>query len=236
MNDGSSTYAFRAVAILGLILTLVNIYLFATNVVNVLTFAVMFFAIMTIFLSLLRLIERRTKTGLLDADVVDNGIETLFGRDFDVTYNNVVKQRTLLSYLGTDLREDTLGWGIETYISDALAYYNASEDKSKFVEKYQQLNAQLNISGTINLLMELELLGEVPKEMSKNKKYFLIEEIVGATVKCDNDKLKEYIERGYSIETGLHAKDKHKDLRLEIYSNRVPFAEVAYRAYEFANG
>ena len=236
MNDGSSTYAFRAVAILGLILTLVNIYLFATNVVNVLTFAVMFFAIMTIFLSLLRLIEKRTKTGLLDADVVDNGIETLFGKDFDVTYNNVVKQRTMLSYLGTDLREDTLGWGIETYISDALAYYNASEDKSKFVEKYQQLNAQLNISGTINLLMELELLGEVPKEMSKNKKYFLIEEIVGATVKCDNDKLKEYIERGYSIETGLHAKDKHKDLRLEIYSNRVPFAEVAYRAYEFANG
>ena len=234
MNDGSSTYAFRAVAILGLILTLVNIYLFATNVVNVLTFAVMFFAIMTIFLSLLRLIEKRTKTGLLDADVVDNGIETLFGKDFDDTYNNVVKQRTMLSYIGTDLREDTLGWGIETYISDALAYYNASEDKSKFVEKYQQLNAQLNISGTINLLMELELLGEVPKEMSKNKKYFLIEEIVGATVKVDNDKLKEYIERGYSIETGLHGKDKHKDLRWEIYSNRVPFAEVAYRAYEFA--
>lgn len=236
MNDGSSTAAFYLVAFIGLILTMVNIYLFATNVVNVLTFAIIFFAIMTFFLALLRLIEKRTKTGLLDADVVDNGIETLFGKDFDDTYNRVVKQRQKANYCGTELSRNTLGWGIETYISDALAYYNASEDKDKFIEKYQQLNADLNVSETINLLMELEILGEVPDQMYNNGKHFLFEEVVVATATGDKDKLKEYLEKGYSIETGLHGKDKNKELRWEIYSNRVPFAEVAYRAYEFANG
>ena len=117
-----------------------------------------------------------------------------------------------------------------------MAYYNASEDKAKFVAKYQQLNEDLNISETINLLMELELLGEVPIQMSINSKHFLIEEVIEATVKGDNTKLQEYIEKGYSIETGLHEKDQNKDLRWEIYSNLVPFVEVAYRAYGFASG
>lgn len=237
MEEGSSSAAFRVVAFIGLILTMVNIYLFATNVVNILTFAILFFALMTFLLLILRLIEKRTKTGLLDADVVDNGIETLFGKNFDDTYNKVIKKRLKSYYYsGTELSKNTLAWGIETYISDALAYYNASEDKAKFVEKYQQLNEKLNISETINLLMELELLGEVPNHMNINSKHFLIEEVVEATVKGDNTKLQEYIEKGYSIETGLHGKDKNKELRWEIYSNRVPFAEVAYRAYEFANG
>lgn len=236
MNDGSTTAAFRTSGVIGLILAMVNIYLFATNVVNALTFAIIFFGLMTFLLLILRLIEKRTKNGILDADVVDNGIETLFGKTFDDTYNRVVKQRKKANYCGTELSRNTIGWGIETYISDALAYYNASEDKSKFIEKYQQLNADLNVSETINLLMELEILGEVPNQMYNKGKHFLIEEIFGATAKGDKDKLKEYIERGYSIETGLHGKDRNKELRWEIYSNRVPFAEVAYRAYEFANG
>lgn len=236
MNVGSASDNFFSTAIIGLILTMSNIYLFASNVVNTLTIAVICFALTTLLLLILRLIEKRTKTGLLDADVVDNGIETLFGKTFDDTYNRVVKQRQKANYCGTELSRNTLGWGIETYISDALAYYNASEDKAKFIEKYQQLNEQLNISETINLLMELEILGEVPDQMYNNGKHFLIEEVVVATANGDNDKLKEYIERGYSIETGLHWKDKNKDLRWEIYSNRVPFSEVAYRAYEFANG
>jgi hypothetical protein len=234
MNDGSSTAAFRTAGFIVLLLTMVNIYLFATNTVNVLTFAIIFFALMTFLLLILRFIEKRTKTGLLDADVVDNGIETLFGKTFDDTYNRVVKQRQKANYCGTELSRNTLGWGIETYISDALAYYNASEDKAKFIEKYQQLNEQLNISETIKLLMELEILGEVPDQMYNNGKHFLIEEVVVATANGDNTKLKEYLDKGYSVVTGLHGKDKNKELRWEIYSNRVPFAEVAYRAYEFA--
>lgn len=239
MVDGTSSWAFKTVFISGFILSVLNIYLFSDNLHAVLINTFIIFAAITALLTLLRVIEKKTKKGILDADVVDNGIEAIFGKGFENTYNDLLKKRkTTIRYNFSDeLYKNTLSWGVNTYINDVLAYYNASKDKEKFVEKYKTLSTEKGISSTLVLLMEYEQLDEI--QMHMYNKYgihdFLIEEIKLAKEQDDKDALKEYLEEGYDLETGLHVDDKYKGLRWDIYSNRVPFAEVAYLAYEYAN-
>lgn len=256
MYDANTTRGWFFLIIFAGLLPFANVYVFSDQPAEGIKWVVIVIGIITAILGILTLFEIRSNKALLDADVKDDGIGTLFGKSFDAQYSKYMKKlKEGYSYsrLTAEANRAMVDWAIQGAVSDALSYRQASTNQSTFDDAFYSLIEKENVTSDILSLIELQsnkhtaivdAHWQFPNYSSNSPLYngnqqyrpvSVIGDIHQAKKAGDQRIVQEYVKYDYDIDTGLNKKDKHYDIKTFAYKLRVKVAKLAHEAFVTAS-